>query len=299
MACPLRFFLCAPLLAALISVAAFAADSNQQEIAAVRAAAAHYIKALEAGDTAAMAAAWTPKGDYVDATGNSFDPHERIARAASRHARGAAPPNVTIDAVRLAAPGVAIVDGRIERAAADGKSASSTRYSAVWLKHDGRWLLDSVRESAAAQASVNTHFADLQWLLGEFTGRSAEGAHVVMTASMSHDGNFLLREIMVTLPDGQVKSLSQRIGWDPISGRFKSWTFDSDGGYGEGLWKREGESWIVNSTSVSPDGKRSSSTGIYSQISADGITVLFSGATVEGEPRPDAKFKLTRETQHD
>jgi hypothetical protein len=113
---------------------------------------------------------------------------------------------------------------------------------------------------------------------------------------MSRDGNFLLREILVTAPDGRVKSISQRIGWDPIAGHFKSWTFESDGGYGEGTWKREGESWIVTSTGVSSDGKRLSATGIYSQITEEGMMLLSSGATVEGQARPDMKFKLTRET---
>ena len=142
----------------------------------------------------------------------------------------------------------------------------------------------------------NARFADLQWLLGDFTGSSGEGAHVVASGTMSRDGNFLLREILVTAPDGRVKSISQRIGWDPIAGHFKSWTFESDGGYGEGTWKREGESWIVSSTGVSSDGKRLSATGIYSQITDDGMMMLSSGATVEGQQRPDMKFKLTRET---
>ena len=63
--------------------------------------------------------------------------------------------------------------------------------------------------------------------------------------------------------------------------------------------EREGESWIVNSTGVAADGKRSSATGIYSQITAEGMTMLGSGMTVEGEPRPEMKFKLTREGSHE
>ncbi len=299
MSCLLRSVLCVSFVAAVASPTR-AADPNQREIAAIRAAAADYIKALEAGKREALAAAWTPDGDYIDAAGNSCKAGDLCARAVPKGALGGrTPTRMTTDGIRLAAPNVAIEDGRIDRPAGAGEAATQTRYTAVWVKRDGRWLLDSLRESAMPQAPRNARFADLQWLLGEFTGRSADGMHVVVSGAMSRDGNFLLREILLTSPDGRVKEINQRIGWDPIASHFKSWNFDSDGGYGEGSWKREGESWIVNSTAVSPDGKRSSATGIYSQITADGMTMLSSGATVEGESRPDMKFKLEREKSRD
>ena len=279
------------------SSAVKAADREKLEIAAIREAASNYVKALEAGNKEMAAASWTSKGDYIDAAGNSFKARDLFARmpakASSEHK---AEWHMTVGGIRLATPDVAIEDGRIDRPAAMGMPAAATRYTAVWVKHDKSWLLDSLREAALPQAPRNARFDDLAWLLGEFSGRSAEGTHVVMSGMMSRDGNFLMRQIMVTAPDGREHSLSQRIGWDPLAGRFKSWTFLSDGGYGEGMWKREGQSWIVNSTEVSPEGKRSSATGIYSQITPDGMTLLFSGATEEGEPRPDLKFKLKRET---
>ena len=38
---------------------------------------------------------------------------------------------------------------------------------------------------------------------------------------------------------------TQRIGWDPVAGQFRSWDFDSQGGYSEGLWSRDGDRWII------------------------------------------------------
>jgi uncharacterized protein (TIGR02246 family) len=297
MSCLLRVVLSGLLAVALVPLVVKAADSNDHEIAAIRAAAAAYIKALEAGKAEALAAAWTPEGDYIDASGQSFKARELIARTVSKETAGHNPDvHITVDRIRLTTPESAIEDGRIERHPAGGAAESKTRYTAIWIKRDDTWLLDSLRESALPQPPQNARFADLRWLLGEFTGASGEGAHVVTSGAMSRDGNFLLREIMVTAPDGRVRSISQRIGWDPIAGHFKSWTFDSDGGYGEGSWKREGESWIVNSTGVTPDGKRISATGIYSGITDDGMMMLSTGGTVEGQPRPDMKFKLTRES---
>jgi uncharacterized protein (TIGR02246 family) len=300
MSCPLRVVLWGIVAVILAPSVVRAADSNPKEIAAIRAAAAAYIKALEAGKADAAAAGWTPDGDYIDAAGHSFKARDLIAHTLSKETAGRHPEvHITVDSIRLTTPETAVEDGRIERRATVGAAESKTRYTAIWVKRDDKWLLDSLRESALPQAPQNARFADLQWLLGEFTGSSGDGAHVVASGTMSRDGNFLLREILITVPDGRVKSISQRIGWDPIAGHFKSWTFDSDGGYGEGSWKREGESWIVNSTGVTPDGKHLSATGIYSQITDDGLMMLSSGATVEGQPRPDMKFKLTREPAHE
>jgi uncharacterized protein (TIGR02246 family) len=295
-----------PILASLILFASAVAplqaktdESTEKEIAAIRAAAADYVKAIEQGKQDAVAAAWTASGDYIDAAGRSFKARDLIAKTTFKVADGRATGwRMTVDGIRLITADVAIEDGRIVHPAAAGEPAARTRYSAVWVKRDGRWLLDSLRESVLSLPSRNERFSELKWLFGEFTGRYGDGMHLVASGTMSRDGNFLLREILVTAPDHRVKSISQRIGWDPIAGQFKSWTFESDGGYGEGVWKREGESWIVNSTGVSADGKRFSATGIYSEISNDGMMMQSAGTTVEGKPRPDVKVKLTRETSH-
>jgi hypothetical protein len=116
-----------------------------------------------------------------------------------------------------------------------------------------------------------------------------------VSGTISRDGNLLLREFNVTHPDRRIRSISQRIGWDPLAGGFNSWTFDSNGGYSEGLWKRQGESWIVNINGVLPDGKRFSATSIHSQINDTGYLFESVGATVEGKLCPDQKVKLLRQ----
>ena len=50
-------------------------------------------------------------------------------------------------------------------------------------------------------------------------------------------------------------TVTQRIGWDPLTKQIKSWVFDSEGGYGDGLWTRKGNQWVIKSTGVLPDGR--------------------------------------------
>jgi len=180
-------------------------------------------------------------------------------------------------------------------AAAPAEPARVCRYSAIWLKQDGGWRLDSLRESLLPSPQRNSRLQDLAWLLGEFAGLTTDGTQVVVSGSVSRDGNYLLREVALTHPDRSRQSLSQRIGWDPLTGGLKSWVFDYDGGCSEGLWKRQGESWIVNTNGVSPNGKRSSATNVYSLINDKGHVFDSVGATVEGKLSPDVRVKLLRQ----
>ena len=55
-------------------------------------------------------------------------------------------------------------------------------------------------------------------------------------------------------------TVNQRIGWDPLTKQIKSWVFDSEGGYGDGLWTRNGNQWVIKSTGVMTDGRIASAT---------------------------------------
>jgi uncharacterized protein (TIGR02246 family) len=297
----IRVFFATVLLVAISASHALAADTasgdkeSEKEIAAIRAAANAYVSALEQGKAETLAAAWTPDGNFVDAAGHSFKARDMIATE-FRKGVGAKHSDlqVTIDGIRLITPEVGVEDGHFQHAAAPGEHPQRSRYTAVWVKQGSRWLLDSLREAVAPQPPLNARLAELKWLLGDFAGRSLEGLRMIITSTMSSDGNFVLREFYVTMPDGTKRRSSQRIGWDPLTGGLKSWTFHSDGGYSEGVWKRQGDVWIVNNSGVSVDGKRTSHTTIYSKISDDGMIVSSVGVMVEDKSEPDIKLQLKR-----
>ena len=47
----------------------------------------------------------------------------------------------------------------------------------------------------------------------------------------------------------------QRIGWDPLARQFKSWVFDSQGGFGEGEFSHDGDAWLIKARGVRSDGR--------------------------------------------
>jgi hypothetical protein len=136
-------------------------------------------------------------------------------------------------------------------------------------------------------------------MLGVFAGLADDGSHVVVAGTLSNDGNFILREYSIKNPDETQHTVSQRIGWDPIANGFRSWSFDSRGGYTEGTWKRQADSWIVHNSGVTPEGLRSSATGLYTSITEQGFLQEIVGAMLDNQSQPDVKVKMVRQAQQD
>ena len=122
------------------------------------------------------------------------------------------------------------------------------------MKEEGRWLYATVREEHAAGLAHHERLKELEWLLGEWLDESSESI-IHTTCRWSDDRNFLLRDFVIHVQGKPVLSVTRRIGWDPLSKQIKSWVFDSDGGYGQAIWTRNGNQWTIKSTGVLPDGR--------------------------------------------
>ncbi len=122
-----------------------------------------------------------------------------------------------------------------------------------------------------------------------------------MSCQWSEDGNYLLRKFVVTMAGETVLDTEQRLGWDPLSKKIKSWSFDSDGGTGEGYWTEIEGRWIVKTTAVLPDGQTASATVVYQPIDddqflmrgldrivGDGYAPDFEATIVKKPPQPAA-----------
>ncbi len=234
------------------------ADSNSDQ-QAIRAAAKDYLSAKRRGDFVAIGKMWTADGDYIDASGQRFKAQELI------HAQAVAVASEAVSdeeparegSLRFIAADVAIEDGTT----GNGSTAAG-RFTAVWTKRDGRWLLDSLREAAVVSPSPNDYLKPLEWMLGEWVGKT-DDAVMLVSSHWSEGRNYIVREFLVRAEGRDVLTGSQRIGWDPVAGKIKSWMFDSNGGSGEGYWTRDGERWVVESEEVMPDGKKSSASVLF------------------------------------
>ena len=92
-------------------------------------------------------------------------------------------------------------------------------------------------------------------------------------------------------------TVSQRIGWDPLTRQIKSWEFDSDGGHGEGLWTRDGERWIIKHTGVTPDGRTGSATHVLALEKPNRVRWASIDRVVGGAAVPDKEpYVMVRTT---
>ena len=79
----------------------------------------------------------------------------------------------------------------------------------------------------------------LEWMIGEWVD---EGEDMTITTVCRWTRNrcFMTRSFKVSTADGRELEGTQIIGWDPAEKRIRSWLFDSEGGFGEARWTRDG-----------------------------------------------------------
>jgi uncharacterized protein (TIGR02246 family) len=238
--------------------------ASETEEAGIRAAANSYAAAVRRGDLEAISKMWTPDGDYIDSSGQTFKAHELIrnlaATVSSKSESAGAP--VPKSSLRFITPEVAIEDGSADCGLSPDGCALTGRMTAVWVKREGGWLLDSLREAVSSSPSPNDRLQSLSWLLGEWVGTTDDAA-ILVSAHWSSDNNYIIREFSIRVEGSEDVSATQRIGWDSSAGKFTSWAFDSQGGASEGIWRRDGERWVVDSTEVLANGKKSKTSAIY------------------------------------
>src|SRR6185312_5981483 len=229
---------------------------------AIRAVDEHFVLDYNRGDSNALAALFTDDAEAIEAEGDRLQGRELIERRFAE--TFAASPGVKIaieiGSIRFLSPDVAKEEGHtIVTPAKEDRQVRP--YTVLFVKRDGRWLISSVREDSDPLISPHDRLRDLEWMIGDWVDQAPE-SEVRVQGRWSEDGNFLIRSFTVRQQGKPVMSVTQRIGWDPLARRIRSWEFDSEGGFGEGTWSRDGERWVVKHTGVRPEGVAASSTNV-------------------------------------
>jgi hypothetical protein len=153
--------------------------------------------------------------------------------------------------------------------------------------------LDSLRESSIASPAGEDPLKALDWLLGEWAGK-ADGNSILVSAKRSNDGHFVVREFADRDANGSVVVGTERIGWDEEAGKFKCWSFDSQGDTGQGVWRRDENRWIVETMAVMPDGRKVTTTSVYAPGDDGRFVWEAAGAKVGGDNVPGRRVEFKR-----
>jgi len=276
------------LLSCHVAIGAEKADPRAADEAAIRHAVETYVAAFNRGDAEATAAHWSEGGEWVSPAGQKFKGRKVIQEEMA--AFFAENPHRRIDilnpAVRFLAPTVAVEEGRA-RVTLSGDAPSETSYMAIHVKHDGRWKLDSVRETLLP--AVPSHYdqlKDLEWLIGTWIDGD-ESATIETVCEWTKNKNFITRSFKVAIEDRIELEGTQVIGWDPAAGAIRSWMFDSDGGFGDGVWTSKGNRWVIKASRVLNGGEKGSAVNILTRIDNDSFTWQSIGREIDGELQPN------------
>jgi hypothetical protein len=168
------------------------------------------------------------------------------------------------------------------------------QYTMIYVKRDGNWLIAAARETAAdPEPTPRDRLLPLAWLEGEWVNEDAEMA-IAITGKWDEGGNFLMIDFKSTVAGEVVMHTTQRIGWDPHAERIRSWTFDSDGGFGDGRWANVNGMWVMKSTATMPDGESGSATIYIEPVNEDKFLMKGFDRIVGDESLPDFEAVIVR-----
>ena len=210
----------------------------------------------------------------MDETGDLLHGRVEIEQSLSEHfaAHTGCQLTLTIDMVRIVSPGVALVNGQSSMTLPNSQDSQDCQFDAVYVQTGKAWLLASLKtHSSRPRRAHRSELQQLSWLNGEWIDEGDE-CLVTFNCSETDQGHFLLRTFSIQIAGEKVMEGTQRIGWDPLTRRLRTWIFDSEGGYGEGLWHQDGENWILKITGVTADGEAASSTCIYTPVDEKPMT---------------------------
>ena len=126
----------------------------------------------------------------------------------------------------------------------------------------------------------------LDWLVGDWVSADDE-----VTAEFSCDytknGSFLFRPFRIVKKNGEPFSGTQLIAWDPANETIRSWTFDSNGGFGEESWSQSGDRYTIRAKYTLPDGGIASAVHILTNIDENKCMWKSVNREIDGQFQPD------------
>ncbi len=265
-----------------------AAETSAEENA-VRQTAKAFVDAYDRGDAEAVAALWTEDGEYI--IGNdTVKGRPAIAKLYAEFFREhpGSKMQVKIDSIRMLAPTVALERGTASVSGSLNEPSSASTYTAIHVKQNGKWLMVGVRDSEAPTIQVDRDLKELAWMVGEWTA-SKDATKVTLSCDWMTNKHFLHAVVTVQGSGGEVPGGTQIIGRDPVTGQLLSWFFSADGGYGRGIWNRDGSRWFIQTEGMTANGTPTAATNILYHADQDVASWQSTNRYLGNTPLPDIK----------
>jgi uncharacterized protein (TIGR02246 family) len=266
------------------------ADKEEADRKEILDSAEKFVQAYNAQDAKSVAELFAVKAELTDEAGNLIQGREAIeqdfAKTFAEHPKCRV--EVEVGSIRVLTPHLAVEEGIVHGQPDPDAKPHVSSYVAVHVKVEGEWKIASVSDFHANVGELTPHdrLQELAWMVGDWHDESSD-AIVKTSCQWDDSGNYLLHEFKIQIDGAASASGSMRIGWDPLSRQIKSWTFDANGSYAEGLWTRIGDEWVVKVQGVNAEGQVTSAVNVFRFVNSETMTLRSYDRVVGGQPTVD------------
>ena len=191
--------------------------AQAQDPAAIRSRGQEFVKALAAGDAGAVAAFWTPTGEYVQG-GDTVRGRDNIRKAYAEHFTKKKPAGrlvVNDDEVRFLSDTVAVHEGTFTIERDNPAESVRSKFSILYVNADGKWHIGMLREEPEGPA-----VAELAWMVGDWKFPAGKGEGT-MSVQLTGKKRYMLVQTRIKEGDDE-EVATQVIGIDPATGKLRS-----------------------------------------------------------------------------
>jgi uncharacterized protein (TIGR02246 family) len=255
------------------------------------------IQAFNDRDAAAIAANWTDEGEYIRNDGDPVRGRADIQKGYAeffKTLKGKPTVEVQTDNLRFTSADTAVSEVTLRLKNEQGQVIASSWRNTLLVRENGQWKVALVQEWDRDN-SLDDTLKDLEWLIGTWR-MDTKDRDVTTTYEWDENKTFIRGKYTVKKDAKVIESGMQVFGRDNADGGIRSWVFQSDGGFGDGLWTRDGKNWTVDFGGVTADGKKLSATVNYVRVNPDTFTWQSVQQTVDGQPIADNQpIKVTKQ----
>jgi uncharacterized protein (TIGR02246 family) len=270
---------------------------NAKEEAALHKNAEAFVAAFNKGDAKAVGEFFTKDADMVDQEGHHIKGRNAIETMYQKFfadAKGAKL-YLRVESLKVARGDLALEDGESEVVHPDGPPVAG-RYTVVWVKDDGKWMIESVREALAVPPNNTDNLGDIAFLVGDWASEGDKDHGSTASYRWDDDQNFIWNNFNINMKDISVAGGKQIIGWDASAKKPRAWSFLFNGGFAETVWNKDGDNkWKLTISGTQRDGSKVTATNLVKKIDDNHFTQQFVDRKVDGKPLPDDKeIKMKR-----
>jgi uncharacterized protein (TIGR02246 family) len=228
------------------------------------------IQAFEKRDAAAIAPNWTEEGELIYNDGEPICGRAAIEKGYAeffKTLKGKPKVEIQSEVLRFPSADLAVHEATLRLKNDEGKIVASGRQDTVLVREGGQWKVAIVC-AWDRDLGRDLSLKELEWLIGTWQAITMN-REVTITYEWDENKAFLLSKFTVKEGTKVIESGTELIGKDNAEGVIRSWVFQSEGGFGSGVWTREGKKWSVNGHGVRADGRELRLTTIYVHVDPD------------------------------